>query len=382
MPKDEKPGLWQKAETDKFLHRFIVATGFVVAVTVFLIVFWQALYVLLLMFAGVLLAIVLRTFTNGFSSLTRLPDGWSLACVLILLTVFFGGVGMLVVPSLVQQVHEFQTNQAEAIDQFRAWVARMFGAGSDQEATGWAGAILERVGGIFSSTLGLISGLLLIIFVGIFLAAQPEMYVRGLLRLLPVEKRGRAAEVLDELGYSLRWWLVGQLVSMVVLSTQLTLGLWLLGVPLAFTLGFLAALLTFVPYVGAVISTIPAVLIAWTESGSMALAVLALYIVVQNLEGYAITPIIHQKVVHIPPAVTLFSQMLMGIMWGALGVVLATPLAAVALVLVRKIYVEDVLGDSLEMPLIREERIGPGEETLKELEVPEPSTRKNAEAKR
>jgi predicted PurR-regulated permease PerM len=197
-----------------------------------------------------------------------------------------------------------------------------------------------------------------------------------------VEKRGRAAEVLDELGYSLRWWLVGQLVSMVVLSTQLTLGLWLLGVPLAFTLGFLAALLTFVPYVGAVISTIPAVLIAWTESGSMALAVLALYIVVQNLEGYAITPIIHQKAVHIPPAVTLFSQMLMGIMWGALGVVLATPLAAVALVLVRKIYVEDVLGDSLEMPLIREERIGPGEETLKELEVPEPSTRKNAEAKR
>jgi predicted PurR-regulated permease PerM len=137
---------------------------------------------------------------------------------------------------------------------------------------------------------------------------------------------------------------------MVVLGTQITIGLWLLGIPMAFALGLLSAVLTFVPYVGPIIATVPAVLVALSVSSTKAFYVLLLCIAVQNIEGYLITPAIHQKAVSLPAGLTVAFQVFMALVAGPLGIIVATPLLAVVFVLVRRLYVEDVLGDSLDRP--------------------------------
>jgi predicted PurR-regulated permease PerM len=169
--------------------------------------------------------------------------------------------------------------------------------------------------------------------------------VGGTIRLLPKKRRARIREVFGEAGETLRHWLVGRAILMALNGGLTALGLWLLGTPLALTLGILTGLLNFIPNVGPLIAGIPAVLIAWTQGGTQALHVFLLYLVLQNVDGYVLTPLVQQRTVSLPPALTILAQLLLGILAGTLGLLLATPLAAAALVFVKRLYVEDVLGD-------------------------------------
>jgi predicted PurR-regulated permease PerM len=140
------------------------------------------------------------------------------------------------------------------------------------------------------------------------------------------------------------------MVSMLIVGVVTTLGLWLIGVPLALALGLLAALAEFVPNLGPLLAFAPAILLALTESTTQALAVLLLYLGVQGFESYVLTPLVEKRAVALPPALTILSQVLLGVLAGGMGLALATPLAAASLVLVQRFYVEDTLGDSLEVP--------------------------------
>ena len=152
-------------------------------------------------------------------------------------------------------------------------------------------------------------------------------------------------EVWNAVGDTLRRWLVGRAVLMVVNGVMTAAGLWLLGIPLALTLGTIAGLLNFVPNIGPIIAGVPAVLIAWTMGPMPALYVLVLYIVLQSLDGYVLTPLIQQRTVSLAPALTIAAQLLFGVLAGTMGLLLATPMTAAALVLINKLYLEDVLGD-------------------------------------
>jgi predicted PurR-regulated permease PerM len=346
-------------ETRTFIRRTCIVVAIALAGLALAGLLGGLIYFWLLVFAGILLAVLLRVAVDGFARLTHLGPKWSFGIVLVLFFALIGGLGWVLVPMFTDQMEEFTGSLQQSID---ALWKRL-------EQTSWGGLLVNQtesmepsleqswqfgqwVGAFFSSALDVVVGILFILFVGIFLAANPELYKQGLLRLIPLGSRKRISELLEKLGTTLRWWLVGQLVSMVVLGTQIGLGLWLLGVPMALMLGLLSAVMTFIPYVGPVIATVPIVLIALTESPTLALYALLLCIAVQNIEGYAITPLIHQKAVHIPPALTIGAQLMMGLLVGPLGVVLATPLAAVGLVTVRRLYVEDVLGDSLQRPAL------------------------------
>jgi predicted PurR-regulated permease PerM len=126
--------------------------------------------------------------------------------------------------------------------------------------------------------------------------------------------------------------------------------LWLLGIPLAFLLGVLTGLLNFIPNIGPILAATPAVLLALTEGPTTALWVALLYVVLQNLEGFVLTPLVQQRTVALPAAVIILVQVLLGVLMGTLGVLLATPLAASVLVLVKMLYVEDALGDPIDVP--------------------------------
>lgn len=168
-------------------------------------------------------------------------------------------------------------------------------------------------------------------------------YVEGALQLLPPRARGQGREVLTAVGRALQLWALGQLVDMLVVAVLIGTGLYLLDISLAFTLALFAGLLNFVPFLGALAGAVPAVLVAFGQSPNQALWVAGLFVAVQTLEGNLIAPLIQRRTVSLPPALTLFSQAILGTLFGPLGLVLATPVMAAGLVAVRMAYVESVV---------------------------------------
>jgi predicted PurR-regulated permease PerM len=199
--------------------------------------------------------------------------------------------------------------------------------------------------------IGGVSGLVISVFVGLYMAADPNLYRRGFLRLVPMRFREHAGDILDQLHDTLRAWLLGTLVLMVIVGTMTGVGLWALGIPLAFALGIIAFFLEFIPYVGPILAAIPAVLIASSVGGQEVLFVLLLYWGVQSIEGYLLSPLVYQRSAHIPPVLTISAQVVLGTLLGVIGIIFATPLTACFMVLVQRLYVEDTLGDKLDRPL-------------------------------
>ena len=185
---------------------------------------------------------------------------------------------------------------------------------------------------------------IIILIVGIFGAAEPRLYKEGFLHLVPPRTARAWGEALDAIGFNLRQWLVGQVLLMVIIGVTTAAGLALIGVPLALTLGIMAGVLEMIPYIGAWISAIPAVLIALLKGPEYMAYTLALYLFLHLLEGYVLLPLIQSRAVHLPPALTLVAQVL-GEMLGILGLFVAAPLTVAAMVLLKMLYVEDTLGD-------------------------------------
>jgi predicted PurR-regulated permease PerM len=211
--------------------------------------------------------------------------------------------------------------------------------------SGGNGQFLGRGLGLLGSTFGAVANVIIVVFFAAFMAARPRLYVDGFLALVARKKRERIREVLYEIGHVLRRWLVGQSLLALGVALLTGIGLALLEAPFAVALALLAGLMEFVPYIGPFVAAIPAILVGFAEGPQLALWIAALFLAVQSIESYILAPLIQQRAVHLPPAVILFAQVLMGVIVGALGVAVATPLAAAAMVAISMLYVEDVLGD-------------------------------------
>jgi predicted PurR-regulated permease PerM len=362
------PGGPRGSGPDDFTRRAIVASVIAVSIAALAMFLWYAVYVLLLLFAGVLLAILLRALSDLVADRTRLSHRWALAVVLTALLVLFVGFVWLTAPQFNQQFRELGEKLPNAAAELRDTLAKTRlgqlivsqfpggGSGTTQPATpappsGFGpGDMLRRATGFLTNVFDVIAAVVVVGFTALFLAFDPRLYVRGTLRLLPIGYRARGGEVLGAVGYTLKWWLVGQAVAMVVVGVTTWLGLLLLGVPLAFVLGVLAAVFNFIPNFGPLIAMVPACLLAMADSPQKALWVIALFLVIQNLEGNLLMPLIQRKAVSMPPAIAIISQILMTTLAGGVGLLLAVPLAAAVYVLVQMLYVEDALGDRIETP--------------------------------
>ena len=344
-------------EQRRFEQKALIACSIAIGMATLVVFLWYSIQVLLLIFAGVLIAILLRGLSDWVGERTGLPHAASLAIVIVVL---FGSIGTffwLAAPALAHEIGELGQKIPPAVEQLRNKIAsaplgKMALDGMPQlnaVMTG-RGDLFGSVTGWVSSTLGTIVSVMVVLFTGMFLAANPRMYVRGLLHLVPPARRDRMAEVIGAVGYTLKWWMVGQSIDMVVIGVATAIGLWVLGVPLALLLGFLAALFNFIPNFGPLFSLVPALLLTFPVDPSKAFYVLVMYIVLQNLEGNLLMPYIQGKAVELPGALTIVSQTLMGILAGGLGLAMAAPLAAAVLVAVKMLYVADTLGDRIKTP--------------------------------
>jgi predicted PurR-regulated permease PerM len=203
--------------------------------------------------------------------------------------------------------------------------------------------------GFLTSTFAAVAGLLLVLVLTIYVGTDPDTYHRGLMHLFPHSARSRAGEVLSVMAATLRRWLRTQLLAMIAIGVVTTIALFILGIPAAIPLGILAGLLEFIPTIGPVLSAIPAVLMGFVISPEKALTVALVYAAIQLVENHVLIPMLMKEGMDLPPALTIISQALMGMIFGFIGLLVAVPILAATIVGVKMLYVEGVVGDEVDL---------------------------------
>jgi predicted PurR-regulated permease PerM len=328
-----------------FLRRLLA----VVAIVVLAVVAWRLGDVLLLAFGAALVAGLLHALANPLVEKAGLgrPLALSVAALVLVSALgaclwLFGQQGALQLAALGELLpRAWSLIQSRLADSALGAVLLQ----DLRRIGGFDGWLLQISPSLLRGAAGAGAATVIVLFAGLYLAFHPRTYVGGLLRLFPISRRARAAEIFQACAKALHGWLIGQLISMVLVGVTTGAGLWIAGVPSAFGLGLLAGVAQFVPVVGPMAATVPGLIIAAAESPETLLWAAVVYVGAMQLEANLITPLLLRQMVELPMAVTLFAVLAMGVLLGPLGVLFATPLAVVAYVLVRMAYVEDLLGD-------------------------------------
>lgn len=346
---------------------------------------WASSTILLVVFLGVLFGLAL---TSGVDQLTRLRIPRGLGAAIIVVGVFgtLGLIGSLMAPTLQEQGAEIQRRLPEAVRQTSVWLnARERGAlraitgrgtvvtrapdtlvtrAADSTVTVRPGGatttpnvvsqVTERAAGLthylfgfLGSTVEVMAYLLLVLFLAIYVAADPTLYRAGIMHLFPHRARQRTGDILSAIATVLRKWLVTQVIAMITIGTVWAIALFALDVKAALALAVIAALLEFVPTIGPTMAVVPALAMALLDSPQKAVAVLGAYLIIQAIESNVLIPMLMQGQIDLPPAVTIVAQALMTLAFGFLGLMVAVPLTAAVMVTVKLLYVEDVVGDEV-----------------------------------
>jgi predicted PurR-regulated permease PerM len=261
------------------------------------------------------------------------------------------GIGALIAPTLASQGSQLRTQIPAAIGQLQTLINSHISGFSlgdvGNQLTEGVGAIGSRLFGFLGSTIGVIIYVLLVLFVAVYIAADPKLYHTGLMHLVPHHARRRTGDVLTGVANALRQWLLTQFIAMVVLGIVWAIALSILHVKAALALAIIAGLLEFIPTIGPTLAVMPALAMSLIDSPTKALSVLICYLVIQAIESNVLIPLLMQGRIDLPPAVTVVAQALMTLAFGFLGLMVAVPMLAAVMVGIKLLYVEDVVGDEL-----------------------------------
>jgi predicted PurR-regulated permease PerM len=361
----------------------------IVGLAVALLLLWRTRTLVLTIFLGVLFALAV---SSGVDRLQRwkVPRGIAAPLIVFAFVGLVAGFGSWIGPTVREQTTELRTRLPEALEKLEKWVhsrgggviATIIGLSEESPAPpGVAGdsataappdtlvavgsadttrrsaagpaatkpasaslrdRVLAQLGGagryflhLLGSTLAVVSGIVLVIFLAIYLAIDPSVYRRGLVHLVPERARPRTEETLTAIAMTLRKWLVTQLIAMVVIGAVTTVVLMVLKVRAAVPLGILAGLLEFVPTLGPILSSLPAIAMGFVDSPEKAVAVAIAYVGIQFIENHLLIPILMREGLDLPPALTIVMQALMAIVFGVLGLLVAVPLLAAIMIATR-----------------------------------------------
>jgi predicted PurR-regulated permease PerM len=331
---------------------FVRRVFIVVAVGALVAAVWALSDILLLMFGSILFAAALHAIAAPLQ--THLPIQRPAAMMLggVLVVLVLSAAGFFLGPELVSQMRGLFSNLPAAANQQLGSYLQVGSVGDmlrDGSTASALGGLAARVIAWSTTAAGALASVLLVLFGGIYLAINPLVYRNGLIKLVPPSVQPNVEATLDDAGEALQRWLKGQAIAMLLVGMFSAIGLWLAGVPSAFALGLIAGLAEFVPIIGPIVATVPAILIASTQDWQTVLLAILVLVVVQQVESNVITPMIADRMVSIAPAVGLFAVVAMGVLFGPLGLLLGFPLAIVLDVAVRRLYVRDTLGEHVEI---------------------------------
>lgn len=368
------------------------AAALVMGLYLLLRLLWVAHDLIFITFLGILFGLAVARGADLLERF-RIPRGVGAVLVVAAFLGVIVGLSAWAAPTLRAQSGELQTQLPQALDRLAGWIdshrdgvigqlmpppaAASPGQspapqaapapqpsgprhGLPESLSGQLGAVGRYLFSFLSSTVAVVAGLLLILFTAIYVGAEPDLYHKGLLHLFPHAARSRAGEVLNAVGFTLRRWLVAQLIMMASIGVATAVGLSLLGVKAALALGLIAGLLEFIPMLGPILSAVPGIAMAFLDSPQKALFVALVYWAVQFLEGHILQPLLMKRGVDLPPVVTLVGLSLMAIVFGFLGMLVAVPVLAAVMVTIKMLYVEDVVGDDIQVMNSPDTPVSPG----------------------
>ena len=387
-PEDRSSG-WK---TRDILRTLAVIAGFYIALQVL----WIGRSIVLLTFLGVLFGIALTAGVDWLQR-RRVPRGVGAVLIVVAFLAVLAGLGALTAPSITGQLRELKTQLPAAVGKIQRWikdrqegVTEVLEQVSPEAAAGQAGGdtaggkggqrgqpqqgqsdksggeekesslgqgIADQIGGVArqlfgfaSSTVAVLGGFVLILFVAIFVAIDAETYQDGLMHLFPHKARRRAREVLSATAGMLRRWLFTQFISMVLVGVLTTVVLLIMGIEAAVALGIIAGILEFVPIAGPIMASIPAIAMGFLDGPEKAIYVALAYVVIQQIESNVLYPLLMKKGLELPPVLTIFTQGVLATVFGFIGLLVAVPMLAAAIVPIKMLYVRDVVGDDVKLP--------------------------------
>lgn len=307
--------------------------------------FWVLADALLVIFLAVLLATLLRGLGATVANYTRLNVTAAVLLTFLALIVIIVGLGFWVGPRFANEAQQLWTQLSHRLSSIQNLLSKL-GLGTTGGTESSVTSMLPHMVRLFAtSTLNFFAALFVIVATAVYLAVAPETYIAGIVHLTPVWYHARARQILLELGRTMQGWLLGQFVDMIVVGLLAGAGLSILQAPLALALAVLAGLFTFVPYFGTIVAGALGAVVGLTVSLHEMIWIVGLFLVCHGIEGYLVAPFVQRRTVHMPPALTLLAMVILVALVGILGVLIATPLIAVLMVGITRVYVEDILGD-------------------------------------
>ncbi len=330
----------------RFVRRLIL----VIVVAAVTASFYMASDLLILAFGSMLGAIVIHAIADVYHDHVGLSERVSLGFAIATVLAVIGLLGWLFGVQFREQVNALITQLPGLIGEFSDYLSRSpVGAKlvAAVQAAYSGSQAAQDVGGLVRGTGELLLNCLLLLVGALFFAANPEVYERGFLLLIPRGKRAVAEDALFDVASTLRLWLKAQLIQMTTMGVLVGLGLWITGVPSSVALGLLAGLSEFIPYVGPTAAMIPALGLAATENTGAVIGTLVTYAVVRLVQTNFITPFVTDRVISIPPAITLFAIIAIGAVFGLFGLFFSAAILVVIFTLIRSLYLREVLGEDI-----------------------------------
>lgn len=331
-----------KRDLNLFAKKVWITVGIIALLVILIFILKAAFDVLLMVFAGSLISIYFHGLADMIENKFKWKRFWcmtlSIASTFIVAGLLFWFLGARIseqisdiskeIPTLVDSAE----NKLKESSMGRKLIYYISGNNSQKLMTSFQT--------IFRTSFGIVGDLYIILFIGIFFTANPDMYKNGIVKLIPQRGKEGARRVQERISTTLKGWLKGMMLAMFFISVLTFIGLNIIGVPNSLALAVLAGLLNFIPNFGPLIAMIPAFLLGLTIDTNTALLIVGLYLLIQAVESNIVTPMVQKAMINIPPAMTIISQVLFGTLTGGLGIILATPLLAVAIVVVDELYVK------------------------------------------
>ncbi len=307
-----------------------------------------AFNVLLMILAGALIS----TYFHGLGDLIQRKTKWSrkpamylsVGGTFIILALLFWFMGA----NIQKQVKELSDTLPHTVQTFKAKLAESslgqkvldYFSGDDN-----SDKMIVTAQHFFSTSFGVLGNIYIILFLSIFFTLNPSVYKDGIILLIPKDRKDLARHIINRISTSIKGWLKGMLLSIVLITFMLFTGLSIMGIPAALVLALIAGMLKIIPNFGSLVAMIPGVLLALTVGTNTAIIVALIYVVSQTIVSNIVTPVIQNKMINLPPALTIISQVLMGTLSGALGIILAVPLLSILFILVDELYVKKINDD-------------------------------------
>ena len=330
---------------------FFVRLFAVLAVAVGALLVWQLSDVLLLVFGAILVAMLLRLVAEPMVRWTGLHHAVALALAGVIVLAVLGGVMWLFQSQIGGEFADVLERATNALKSLRASLAQSeFGRVILSHINTNEFSVGSWLKSIVTLSAETITAVILLIITSAYLTSQPRLYRAGVIQLFPPHLHEEVGNTLDNIGAALRLWLLGQLIQMVLIGVLSLLAVWMIGLPSPVELGIIAGVCEFIPYVGPILAGIPAVLVAFTLSFDAALWTVIAYLIIHQVEGNIVAPIISRYMVSIPPALLIVVIVSVEVLFGPIGILFAAPLSVVIFVAVKRLYVRNTLHETTEIP--------------------------------